>query len=105
MAANVRNKTKLDSVFVDDVMANLRKDIYHHLIYNVRRDENNYFDIEGWARSHSLSNSNSVIAQCVKDISVELEALGWKCKTSFGSTGLFIYSTEKPPSLCFEDGL
>ena len=35
----------------------------------------------------------------------ELVKLGWKCKTSFGGTGLFIYSTEEPPPSCWEEGL
>ena len=33
----------------------------------------------------------------------ELQELGWKCKTSFGGTGLFIYSTENPPPNCYDD--
>ena len=41
--------------------------------------------------------------QLVKEVIPELEKNGWKCKTSFGGTGLFIYSSENPPPNCFED--
>lgn len=75
----------------------LRKEIYIHIISH---NENEYFSLDDIileARDISLAKN------VIRDIMHELESLGWKCKTSFGGTGLFIYSSEKPPTNCFED--
>jgi len=77
----------------------LRKDIYIHIL---NEDENSYFDIDTWNRKHlknDLSTSNFLFSNIIE----ELVSLGWKCKLSFNNTGLFIYSTEKPPPSCYDD--
>jgi hypothetical protein len=78
----------------------LRGDIYEHML---RGDENNYFDMENFARSAEISSeeTNSLL----KTIMTELVKRGFKCKLCFGSTGLFIYSTPDPPASYYPDGL
>lgn len=76
----------------------LRRDIYEFIIG--RTSENEYFSLDEFK---SRVKSPETFDQIVQSISQELENLGWKCKTSFGGTGLFIYSTDLPPPSCFED--
>jgi hypothetical protein len=45
-----------------------------------------------------------MIEKLSKTIITELVNIGWNCKLSFGNTGLFIYSTDKPPPSCWDDG-
>jgi hypothetical protein len=80
----------------------LRADIMMHILKDVRVDENRYFDLDIWSRKN-LNNDAALMATLTSQIMKELEKLGWKCKTSFGSTGLFIYSTEKQPASCYDD--
>jgi hypothetical protein len=38
----------------------------------------------------------------IQELMTELKMLGWNVKLAFAGTGLFIYSTEQPPSNCYE---
>jgi len=83
---NIKYK-RLENIFRDDV--------FGHLIN--RKDENDYIDLDKYY-SHFDKNELVKIFYKVRD---EIHLLGWKTKLSFGDTGLFIYSTEKPPSSCW----
>jgi hypothetical protein len=63
-------------------------------------NENDYFDLDGFYKRHGMTEKEK---ETLRDtIMSELTAKGWKCKTSFNGTGLFIYSTAKPPPSCFD---
>jgi hypothetical protein len=81
-------------------LCSLRGKIYEHIL---RDDENNYFDMEKFARIAEISSdeTNSLL----KTIMMELGNRGFKCRLCFGSTGLFIYSTPEPPASYYPDGL
>ena len=79
------------------LLALLRKDIYEHLLWN---DDNNFFDLDKFCKEHLKRDTDML--EKMKDIIIEeLNILGWKCKLSYGGTGLFIYRTEDPPSSCW----
>lgn len=82
------------------ILAYLRKEITELILIG---DENSYFELDKFARNYKVEPNDML--SMTKTISGELESLGWKLKTSFGGTGLFIYSSEKPPSSCYEDEL
>lgn len=100
---NVKNKECFPEIYYNRILCYLRKAIYEHVI---SKEENNCFDLEQFGR---LYFSEKTRVDLTKKLSVtiqsELEALGWKCKLSFGGTALFIYSTDKPPPSCWDDGL
>lgn len=75
----------------------LRRDLYEHIISHEEKD---YFSLDEF---NKRVNDMNLTKQLIKEVIPELEQLGWKCKTSFGGTGLFIYSTEAPPPNCFEE--
>ena len=64
-------------------------------------DETNYFMIDNFRSRYNLKKSEM---KTMLDIVIsELTKLGWKYQTSFGGTGLFIYSTDNPPRNCYPD--
>lgn len=75
----------------------LRQEIYEHIISN---DENSYFPLDNFVRKYDILQN---FYHSLETITNELTSLGWKCKTSFGCTALFIYSTENPPPSCYDD--
>ena len=94
---NVKNKKAFENIRYSRIVCYLRKELYEHMIGN---DENNYFDIDKFSSTYSveLDDKNKMINKIIE----ELSELGWKCRLSFGGTGLFIYSSENPPSSCWE---
>jgi len=94
---NVKNKESFGGIRYNRILCYLRRQLYEHIICN---DENNYFDFEKFRKSYSIlqDDNNKMINSVVE----ELIELGWKCKLSFGGTGLFIYSSPNPPSNCWE---
>lgn len=98
--ANVENKKNFHNIYFVRNLAYLRLDIYEHMLLD---EENNYFDLEKWTNK-KLNKNKEMMEKMSAIIIKELQILGWKCKTSFGGTGLFIYSTDKPPPSCYEDG-
>ncbi len=75
----------------------LRRDLYEHVISH---KESEYFSIDSFnERVGNLEESKEML----QEIILELKVLGWNCKTSFGGTGIFIYSSENPPDNCYED--
>lgn len=100
---HVKNKDRFSEIYYNRVLCYLRKAVHEHVI---SKEENSCFDMEQFGRLY-FNDKNRV--ELTKKLSVaiqeELEELGWKCKLSFGDTALFIYSTEKPPPSCWDDGL
>lgn len=92
-----KNKETFVKVNNDRLKCYLRRDLYEHIISHEEKD---YFSLDEF---NKRVNDMTITKQLVKEVIPDLESLGWKCKTSFGGTGLFIYSTESPPLNCFED--
>jgi len=97
----VKNKENFKEIYLEKIICNVRSDI---CIYMLQRDhENTYWDLDKFNLKH-LKDMDK-LKKIVDKIVDELIALGWKCKYSFGSTALFIYSSKNPPPSCWEDGL
>ncbi len=97
---NVENKNNFLKLKYGRCNCYLRRAIYEHIISHEEKD---YFSIEEFNESkvHDMKMSQKLIDEIVP----ELIELGWKCKKAYGNGGLFIYSTEKPPKNCYEEGL
>ena len=93
---NVKYKERFPEFYYQRVLCYLRRDIFEHVI---REDENSYFDLEKFQKKYMLSSTNR--DKMGQEVMKELEKLGWKCKLSFADTGLFIYSSDKPPVSCW----
>lgn len=91
------NKNSFSDIFYDRMKCYLRRDIYEHVISH---DEDDYFSLDNFNKK---INNIELVKKMVHELIPELEQLGWKCKTSYGGTGLFIYSTDNPPANCWED--
>lgn len=98
---NVKNKDRFQEFHYNRTLLYLRKDIYEHMLKSI--NENNFYDLDKFNKLH-LNNMDD-LQKMVQDIMSELKYLGWKSKLSFGNTALFIYSTDNPPSSCWDDGL
>lgn len=98
---NVKNKGFFRFRYIDRMTCYMRRDIYEHIL---SKKETEYFDIEKFMRLKYV-NIIEDRENIVKTIMSELKSLGWKCKLSFGDTGLFIYSTDKPPATCWDGDL
>lgn len=94
------NKENFAILWRKNRLKKLRKDLYEHILSNT---ENSYFELDNWAKQNYNNNVDDTQEMIEITIIPELEKLGWTCKTSFGNTALFIYSTEKPPQNCYED--
>ena len=92
---NIHNFTKINYDRVTDIM---RQEIYNTILN--RKSENDYIDLDSFAMKY-LDNKICIVLKIIDTISKELNTLGWKTKLSFGDTGLFIYSTENPPTSCW----
>jgi hypothetical protein len=90
---DVNNKDNFPEIYYKRILCYFRRDMYEHII---REDENNYFDLEKFQKQYKLTVENR--DKMAKTIIEELEAFGWKCKLSFGDTGLFCYSDKQPKS-------
>ena len=101
---NVKHKESFPELHYNRVLCYLRKAVYEHVIIH---DENSYFDLEKFGSLHfkEQKNREELVTRLSSVIQKELEKLGWKCKCSFGGTALFIYSSEKTPVSCWDDGL
>ena len=78
------NKCNFSHLKYEMLLSNMREKIFELVLSG---NENNYFEVD----------------KMIITVTKELEQLGWKIKTSFGGTGLFIYSTDIPPPSCFEE--
>ena len=94
---NVKNLHSFHRINNDRIINIIRNEIYETIIK--RKSENEYIDLDKISKDHSYSMN--MVSKIITDISEELHQLGWKTKLSFGDTGLFIYSTEDPPTSCW----
>ena len=92
-----QNKAKFSELWYDRNKCYLRRDLYEHIL---SQGENNYFSLDQF--NQKVQNLE-LVKKMATEIIPELVALGWKCKLSFGGTGLFIYSSEKPPPNCWDE--
>ena len=97
---HVGNKDEFQTFYLTRCICYLRRDIFEHML---KRNENDYFALDNFSREYSIDKLS--MDEMIVTILNELRELGWKCKTSFGGTGLFIYSSDEPPPSCHEDGL
>lgn len=95
------NKGNFPQIAFERNICYLRRDIFEHV---TTHEENDYFDLEAFSKER-LQGDHEALAKMTEIVMEELGKMGWNCKTSFGGTGLFIYSTDEPPPSCFEDGL
>ena len=89
------NKLNFLEMKLIDIHNKISDDIGKFLIH--RNDENEYIDLDKYYPNYGKDIVNSNIEKIIK----ELNDLGWKTKLSFGNTGLFIYSTDDPPTSCW----
>jgi hypothetical protein len=94
----VSHRHEFSDMRYDRVMCCLRLDVYESVLGG---DENDYIDIGSFYTKYKVIESDS--KSMTDNIMSELGSLGWNCKLSFGSTALFVYSTENPPSSCWDD--
>lgn len=96
---NSKNKDKFINLKYGRCKCYLRRAIYEHII---NHEEKDYFSIDEFneTRVHNLKMTQKLIDEII----IELQELNWKCKKSYGNTALFIYSSDKPPSNCYEEG-
>jgi hypothetical protein len=99
---NVINKDEFEQIHMQRTICYLRKDLFEHIIC---KDENDYFDLGAFTSNYFHSKNTEVALTLFTQMKSELAKLGWKCKTSFGGTGMFIYSSAEPPPSCYEEGL
>jgi len=99
---NVKNKSKFTELYFRRLICYLRKDIYEHIISH---EENDYFNFDIFVKDRMAKEDDELLEKLQNTIIKELKKLGWKCGLSFGKTGLFVYSTEKPPPSCWDDSL
>jgi len=92
------NKDRFPKYCYDRNLAYLRKEVFELILLG---DENSYFELDNFARKYRLKKGE--IEQMRDIIMKELVQLGWNVKTSFGGTGLFVYSTSTLPHSCYED--
>ena len=93
---NVSNKDNFKDIQLNRLLCYLRRDIYEHILSHTEED---YFFLDNF---NQRVNNMEQVKELVRKIIPELEELGWKCKLSYGDTGLFIYSSEQPPKNCWE---
>ena len=94
---NAKYKDKFSELNYNRMKCYIRKNLYEHLINNEEKD---YFSLDDVGGRYRLKME--IVQKIVKDLIPELEQLGWTCKLSFGETGLFIYSGDKPVN-CWEE--
>ena len=94
---NVKYKERFPELNFNRMKCYLRKNLYEHII---SREEKDYFSLDDF--SSQFHTPVEMVQKMVSDVIPELEKMGWTCKLSFGGTGLFIYSGEKPAN-CWEE--
>ena len=67
-----------------------------------RTSMNEYFALDTYARSNKIPAK--MVDNINRKIIDELRGLGWTCTLSYGGTGLFIYSGDRPTS-CWDGDL
>lgn len=91
------NREHFSELTDEYVMKKLREEVYFHVL---TKDENEYFILDNFVLKYNVQDR---LERYSSNIIKELTTLGWKCKTSYGGTALFIYSTEDAPPSCYPD--
>jgi transcriptional antiterminator len=94
----VNNKNTFHKYRFERNLAYLRREITENMLLG---NEEDYFDLENFRNKFNISKED--LSNMVEIVKKELEKLNWNTKLSFGSTALFIYSSEDPPSNCYPD--
>lgn len=94
---HVSNKENFSDLNLQRTLAYMRKCIYEHMI---SQNEEVLFDLTEYREQYS--QKNMWIENIVEPLRGELHSIGWNTKLSFGDSALFIYSTEYPPSTCWD---
>jgi hypothetical protein len=94
---NVKNKENFEKINYNRLKCYLRRDLFEHITSHT---EDDYFSLDEFDKR---VNNMKITKALVKELIEELKSLGWNCKTSFGGTGLFIYSSETPPPNYIEE--
>ena len=71
----------------------LRKEIYDFIL---KGKEDDFFDFVIFDKRNN--KDMKITQKMCEQVITELNELGWKTKLSYGDTGLFIYSSENPPT-------
>lgn len=95
---DVKNKNKFPTISYNRWKSYLRRELFEHIISHT---EEEYFSLD---RFNQRVDNMELVQRAIKELIPELEQLGWKCILSFGETGLFIYSEEKPAN-CWEEDI
>ena len=95
---NVTNLSNFHTLNLNRIKSILRQEIYDLLL--TRKDENVYVDLDIFLMKH-CNRKACILENIVNIIRDELQNMGWNTKLGFGDTGLFIYSTETPPTSCW----
>lgn len=91
---NAKYREKFPELHYNRTKCYMRKSIYEHVISHESKD---YYSLDEFNQSFHISME--MTQKIVKELIIELEHLGWTCKLSFGDTGLFIYTGDKPENL------
>lgn len=89
---SVKNVELFTSLLDQEHTRMMRKEIYMMIL---KRNESDFFDIDNFNRRYVKNMEKST--KMAKQLSSELEVLGWKTFFGFGGTGLYVYSTEDLP--------
>jgi hypothetical protein len=82
-----KNLKDRETLYEKVVLDEIRWDLYLFLLS--RDSEEDYFDL-----SKYIEKVGDV--EILQSVINNLESVGWKTSLSFGDTGLFIYTSEKP---------
>ena len=94
----VLNKDNFSEYNYNRLLGILRADIYNHMLW---RNENDFFDFDKFYKLNFKTKDIDMLDKMKIVIMEELNKIGWNTKLSFGSSALFIYSSENPPSSCW----
>ena len=90
---NPIHKDTFQKIRYENNLSILRQEIYNFILQG---KEDDFFDFVIFDKKIN-KDMKTTKAMC-EQIITELHELGWKTKLSYGNTGLFIYSSENPPS-------
>lgn len=96
---NPKYKDTFPNFWKKRVKCYLRREIYEHILSHT---EDEYFSLDIFDKKINPKSDMKTVQTLAEELVQELKDLGWKCIFSYGNTGLFIYSTEKPPKTCWE---
>ena len=98
ISLNAKKKDEFKNIYLKKIKCILREDICNFMLS--RKDEKVYWELDKFSRKYQI-NIKKIEKLVENSMIPELENIGWKCQLSFGNTGLFIYSSEKPPVNCW----